>query len=233
MQSDYKVRFLHDDLIAAAAEACWKAAPPDRLYTFDVIKLLEALVTSGIDSVFRIKGNQEKGTLEIEFFDRRRPRWQWEKPAWVTFGKTVKLTVDKAIWAAAKAGEAFACFVLAHEVGHILLHDSSAKAFSHHKADQLSFVEEGESAEEQANSFAGHLLVPTKTVQKFPDKDMVAVLCNVPDKLADDRIRAVQQIKTTLVPHVLEDYCCGCGRFAAVSVGLCKECANKCAQHAL
>jgi hypothetical protein len=224
MQSDYKVRFLHEDLIAAAAECCWRHAPPARRYTFDVIKLLRVLATVGIDEVFHIKGDRRKGRLEIEFFDRRR-RWQWERPAWVEFGKSVKLVVDRAIWEAAVTGETFACFVLAHEVGHILLHDSTAKAFSNNKAIQLSFIAEGDSAEEQANSFAGHLLVPTKTVQRFLDKDILAVLCNVPDELAADRLAAVRDTKAILANHATMDYCIGCGGFAEVSMGVCSTCA--------
>jgi hypothetical protein len=76
-----------------------ESGPPDRIYIFDVIKLIEILVTSGIDQVFHIKGDRQKGHLEIEFFDRKR-RWRWERPAWVTFEKRVKLTVDEAIWRA-------------------------------------------------------------------------------------------------------------------------------------
>jgi hypothetical protein len=223
MQPDYKVRYLHEDLIASAAAACWKAAPPDRSYIFDVIKLIEVLVTSGIDRIFHIKGDRYKGHLEIEFFDRE---W-WEKPAWVTFGKTVKLTVDRAIWAAAKVGDVFACFILAHEVGHILLHDHNAKAFSNIKADQLSFVEEGDSAEAQANSFAGHLLLPTQTVRKFNNAEMLAILCNVPDKLATERLGAIRLIKNILANTNLTDYCCDCGHYTEVSAGVCKTCTDE------
>jgi hypothetical protein len=168
MHSDYKVRFLREDLIIAAADACWQAAPPDRIHIFDVIKLLEVLVTSGIDQVFHIKGDRLKGDLEIEFFDRKR-RWRWERPAWVTFAKKVKLTVDEAVWQSPKDGEPFASFILAHEAGHILLHDNCAKAFSSNKSDQLSFIAPDDSAEEQANRFAGHLLLPSRTVTKFVD----------------------------------------------------------------
>ncbi|UWU87780.1 ImmA/IrrE family metallo-endopeptidase [Bradyrhizobium yuanmingense] len=225
MQSDYKVRYLHDDIIAAAAESCWRHAPPERPHTFDVIKLLEVLVTAGIDHVFHIKGDRKKGPLEIEFFDRRR-RWQWERPAWVTFDKKVKLVVDSAIWEAATLGKTFASFVLAHEAGHILLHDSSAKAFSSSKSDQLSFVDEGESAEEQANSFAGHLLVPTRTVHRFPDKDLLAAVCNVPDELAADRLAAVSNAKAILAQHRMTDYCRGCGRFTEVALGICQSCTH-------
>jgi hypothetical protein len=226
MQTDYKVRYLHEeDVIAAAAAACWKAAPPDRIYVFDVIKLLEILVTSGIDRVFHIKGDRIKGHLEIEFFDRRK-KW-WEKPAWVTFGKKVKLTVDQAVWAAAKAGDVFACFILAHEVGHILLHDNSAKAFSNTKADQLSFIGEGYSAEEQANCFAGHVLLPTQTVRKFNDKEMLAVLCNVPDKLAAERLATVRLIKKVLAGTNLTDYCWDCGHYTNVVGGICSQCRDK------
>jgi hypothetical protein len=230
MQPDYKVRFLHDDIIAAAAAACWKAAPPDRNYIFEVIKLLEVLVTSGIDGVFHIKGDRYKGHLEIEFFDRRK-KW-WEKPAWVTFGKKVKLTVDQAIWAAAKVGDAFACFILAHEIGHILLHDNNAKAFSGDKADQLSFVGEGYSAEEQANCFAGHALLPTQTVQKFNDEEMLVVLCNVPEKLAAERLATVRLIKKVLTVTNLTDYCCSCGRYTDVFGNICKKCEDERARRA-
>lgn len=225
MQSDYKVRYLHDDIIAAAADSCWRHAPPERPFTFDVIKLLEVLMTSGIDNVFHIKGDRKKGALEVGYFDRLR-RWQWERPAYVTFDKKVKLVVDIAIWEAAKLGETFACFVLAHEIGHILLHDKTAKAFSNSKAEQLSFVGDGDSAEEQANSFAGHLLVPTRTVHRFPDKDLLATVCNVPDELAADRLTAVNNAKAILAQHSMTDYCRGCGRFTEVTLGVCRSCVH-------
>ncbi|MGY0574199.1 ImmA/IrrE family metallo-endopeptidase [Bradyrhizobium sp. RDM12] len=132
--------------------------------------------------------------------------------------------MDSAIWEAAKLGKTFACFVLAHEVGHILLHDNTAKAFSSSKSEQLSFLGEGESAEEQANSFAGHLLVPTRTVHRFPDKDLLAAVCNVPDELAEDRLAAVSNAKAVLAQHRTTDYCRGCGGFTEVTFGVCPSC---------
>lgn len=223
MHSDYKVRFLAEHLIEAAAAACWKAAPPARAYIFDVIKLIEVLVTSGIDSVFLITGDRKKGLLEVEFFDRD---W-WEKPAWVTFGKRVKLTIGQGVWAAAKAGDVFACFILAHEIGHILLHDNNAKAFSSAKEDRLSFVGDEDSAEGQANSFAGFLLIPTATVRKFNDEEMLAVLCNVPNQLAIERLGAVRSIKTVLARTNMTDYCSGCGHYTNVSRGICRNCEDE------
>jgi hypothetical protein len=223
MHADYKVRYLHDDLIASAAAACWKAAPPTRPHMFDAIKVIEKLVASGIESVFHIKGDRLKGRLELDFFDRE---W-WDKPAWVTFGKSVKLTVDRAIWAAAKAGDSFACFVLAHEIGHILLHDNNAKAFSNNKADRLSFVDEGYSAEAQANSFAGHALIPTATARKFDDAEMLAILCNAPLAIAVDRLDAVRKTRFEAQVAQTSDYCSGCGNFCDVSAGTCSDCSSR------
>jgi IrrE N-terminal-like domain len=124
-----------------------------------------------------------------------------------------------------KDGEPFASFILAHEAGHILLHDNSAKAFSNQKTSQLSFIPPEDSAEEQANQFAGHLLLPTRTITKFNDAEMLAVLCNVPDQLAEERLAAVRRQERHLAG--LKDYCRDCGDFAEVSNGLCNGCVHK------
>ncbi|MCE2932687.1 MAG: ImmA/IrrE family metallo-endopeptidase, partial [Hyphomicrobiales bacterium] len=51
-------------------------------------------------------------------------------------------------------------WIVAHELGHIVLHDSHAKAFSSDPALRIKFTQPEYSAEDQADLFAYYLLMP-------------------------------------------------------------------------
>lgn len=119
-------------------------------------------------------------------------------------------------------------FVAAHEIGHIMLHDETAKEFSSEAEARIPFRrEDDESAEWQAHKFAGHLLLPTRAVQKIDDPEKLEFLCNAPGQLVTERLATVRSIKKILNGPQIEDYCVGCGCLTAVARGVCTNCEKK------
>src|SRR5262249_25437440 len=158
-----------------------------------------------------LKG-QKKGALKIEFYDRE---FKEDDPAFVSFDP-LTLNVDRKIWADAKAGEEYARYVIAHEVGHIVLHDHHAKSFSKDPSDQLRFADDGQSAEWQANTFARHFLLPDPVVQKIRDMTLLASLCLVPEAVALERILAVKREQDRQNRVFGGGFCSDCGNFSLV-----------------
>jgi hypothetical protein len=125
---DHKVTFRSEDAIASIAARCWTISQQTRPFTFDVMGFLtNVLVGQGIDAVVTTRG-RKKGKLSVKFFDRE---FDQEDPAYVEFDPArrddyVTLHVDREIWRLAERGDSYACWVLAHEIGHVLLHDHYA-----------------------------------------------------------------------------------------------------------
>jgi hypothetical protein len=225
MSSDYKVAPRSENYIADVAAACRKARPHQHPYRFDPIDFIEnVLMVDGVEAVWKTPWIQPKGRLALKLFDRAST---WHPPAEVTFNP-ITLHFDKNFWRRAKLGEIHETFIAAHEIGHIMLHDASAKEFSNEAEARISFRRsDDESAEWQAHTFAGHVLLPTHTVRKIDDQDRLAFLCNAPDSLVAERLVAVRSIKKILNGPQLEDYCIGCGDLTTVTQGVCSDCERK------
>lgn len=229
MGLNHKVRFRTEDEIAAIAAVCWKIFPPKNTSTFNVVGFLKRiLLLEGIDTVTSTRG-RKKGKLSIKYFDRE---FAQDDPAYVEFSKNkrdnyVTLHVDKSVWRAASQGDSFANEILAHEIGHILLHDHYANAFSLDDSGQKLFAgtSKEDFAEWQAITFAGHLLIPTHVVQKFPNSDILATATNTTERLAIVRLIAVQNIKQSLVfTHYENDVCENCGNVTVSRTGCTTKC---------
>jgi hypothetical protein len=158
--------------------------------------------------------------LKIEFYDRDYPQ---DDPAFVTYNPPT-LHIDNKTWADGGAGEGYARFVLAHEAGHLLLHDNSAKAFSQDKTAQIGFAENGHSAEWQANTFAGHFLLPSSVVQQINDFQLIMIRCNVTERLALERVIAVKREETRINRVFGGGYCGECGNFSLRRDGWLVKC---------
>jgi hypothetical protein len=189
--------------------------------------LKSVLIDQGIDNVVGTRG-RKKGKLSVKFFDRE---FDQEDPAYVEFNPVrrddyVTLHVDRRIWAPAEKGDSYACWVLAHEIGHVLLHDHYANAFSTDAETQKLFegASQEDFAEWQAITFAGHLLIPTFVVQKFPDQKVLAAATNTPERLAVDRLKAVQGMKKVLDRPYEGDICSQCHNFTLVRNGCTTKC---------
>ena len=55
-------------------------------------------------------------------------------------------------------------FILAHEIGHIVMHSHYRQAFSYDEKNGIKFVQPEERAETQAHWFATHFLVPNRLI---------------------------------------------------------------------
>lgn len=219
MLRDYYVEFRREDDIAETALAWRRASRNENLAYFNVVDFVVDVLQKQL----------KKGPILIEFFDAE----DGADPAYVTFNP-LTLHVDRETWDLAKLGDPDARFVIAHEVGHLILHDHHAKAFSRDPNAQIKFAEDEHSAEWQANVFAYYFLLPTHIVAAFADVGELARACGVSQRLAQERhvvvmlanVRHAQYVRSS---GYLGD-ACGCGNFALVPRGLfawCEVCGRR------
>lgn len=120
-----------------------------------------------IDIVRLVEGHLKpnlSGGLRIVFYDQAKG----QPPAYVSYNP-LTLNVDREIWSDAKHGEPGARYILAHEVGHIVMHKHNDLGYSFGDGSQLKAPPEEERAEWQANVFAHFLMVTdTALVEKMP-----------------------------------------------------------------
>jgi len=157
-----------------------------------------------------------KGDLRIIFFSAG-PR---AKPAYVTYNP-LTLHIDTEIWDLAKIGEPYARHIVAHEIGHIILHDYYHRGFSNDPKVQINFDSQENSAEWQANIFADCFLLPDHIVKSFADIYLSSIECAVPIETAEERYRKVLSPKKRMPSG---EVCKQCNNFTVVLVGLRQEC---------
>ncbi len=213
MPRDHVVSYRSEETIAQLAVRLRDANGSRSDPTFDIVDFVERTLRHHLKNI-------KKGTLKIDFYDRE---FRQDDPAYVTF-RPLTLHVDRTIWADAKTGEEHTRFVIAHEVGHLVLHDHSAKGFSNDKSDQIRFADDGESAEWQANAFARHFLVPDLVLEKFREVAKIAAYCQVPERLALDRVLDLKRKECRKAQIFQGDHCIDCGNFSLVRSGTLLKC---------
>lgn len=226
MGSDYKVAPRSEEYIAKVAGACRRARPQPNRDRFDPINFIQTrLMTDGVESVWRSPWALPKGTVSLEFYDRQT---KWDSPAEVRFRPKTTMFFDRTVWERARLGETHETFVAAHEIGHVMLHDSSAKEFSSSPDERIKFRQADEdSAEWQAHTFAGHLLVPTFLVLRINDQERLEFICNAPDHLVAERLSTVRNTKEALYSNQVKDFCFRCGDLTYTRDGHCSDCAQR------
>ena len=211
MTHDYKVTFTREEQIATIAASWLDAHASERRY---ITEFVENTLTKRL---------RKKDRLKIEYFDRT---CKYDEPAYVTF-RPLTLHVDRAIWYAAKAGDEYARFVIAHEVGHIILHDNDAKAFSSDRSLRIRFAEKEHSAEWQANTFAAYFLLPDELVEKFNDEELLHIFCGTPRTVVRERLASFREARRASIRRFEGDACNRCGNFTIVRDGNRLKC-NTC-----
>jgi hypothetical protein len=200
---DYYVDFLSEDRIAASALEWRKAARNENYARFNIVRFVEDVLSK-----------QTRRPFKIEFFDAA----EGEKPGYVTFNPRI-LHIDRETWRLADFGDPEARLIVAHEVGHLILHDHHAKAFSSDPALRIKFGEPEHSAEWQATAFAYHLLLPSHIVSSFKGSAReLAASSDVSEQLAADRQNWVRE--TTRFVRLREAEIC---LEAAISLELLME----------
>jgi hypothetical protein len=199
---DHKVKHLTREQIAATALAWWKIAER-RGYAFNICSFVMNVLTNKLG---------RKGPLSVRLYEDE----ELPERACVTFNPLV-LHIRKMIWQDADIGKSYARFIVAHEVGHIVLHDQHALAFSNDAEAKLNFVQEEESGELQANSFADLFLVPDHIALRLRNADTIAGLCVVTDSMAERRLRDAFTAKSPLICSYEGDMCAECSNFTCTA----------------
>lgn len=173
MSTDYKVRFRSYAKVAEIAVNARKKLGIGTYYTFNIVKILRGLVGEEFQSL---------GALKLDIFDEERDRI-----AYVTFAP-LTLHVHREVWELADWGEPKSRFILAHELGHILMHGHYLQAFSEDEKARLKFVQPEESAETQANWFAECFLAPDHLARSCKDESELCQQFDFPCDYAPTRL---------------------------------------------
>jgi hypothetical protein len=210
MARDYRVQIRDREGIAKIAMAWWVTASKPG-HNFNICTFVTDILAK------RLRG---KGELNLKFYASEH---ELPERACVSFDPLTLHVVEK-IWCDAGSGIPYARYILAHEIGHIILHDKFAVAFSNDKRAQLKHLQDEESGEWQANIFADYFLVPDHLALKFADRDVIAGLCVVTDTLAQKRLTDAKNAKAVITPCYEGDMCSECGSFSLLRRGTATTC---------
>ncbi|ENM0054935.1 ImmA/IrrE family metallo-endopeptidase [Stenotrophomonas maltophilia] len=108
----------------------------------------------------------------------------------LTFPETAEIWLREDVYEGFLANQPRDRFTVAHEVGHLLLHNGVGLARSMRKPSELKAYE---NSEWQANTFAGALLIPTATAQRLRNELELADACNVSVDAAKVRLASLRQ----------------------------------------
>jgi len=178
MRKDHKVSFRTRESIKSVADRARALDKDAHRNGFRITSYLRMLAA---DQVLKT------GPLKIHFFAPA----VGEAPAYVTYDPTI-LHVDPEIWEEADQGEPGARFILAHELGHVILHDHHAQPFSGEKQDWIIMDEE--SAEWQAHTFADYFLISDGEVSTHITPTDVAIFCAVDREVAIRRLTPITYV---------------------------------------
>lgn len=199
MATDYKVRFRSYRAVAELAHEARKRMCVAHYFTFNIVKAIRRLVGKEFGKL---------GVLHLDVFERDN-----DPVAFVTFNP-LTLHVHREIWEDAELGEPKSRFILAHELGHMLMHGHYRQAFSEDEKSRLKFVQPEESAEAQANWFAACFLAPDYLARQCKNESELCLQFDFPSDFASVKL---DDIKRHL-PSYTGEACSTCGNFTLVRV---------------
>lgn len=195
----------------------WRRAAEQRYKSefFNMVEFIKDLVQ---------QGPSHPDYLRIKFFEKSHQG----SPARVGF-KPLTLWSHVDVWAAARdQNDEYSRYVLAHECGHIALHDHTAKAYSGVDGRRIPQENQLRSAEWQADRFADHLLMPTEIVERINNARDLAIRCGVELHRAESRIESVREY-WMLNGQLNIDQCDGCLGYNTTRIQSrvrCNSCGN-------
>jgi Zn-dependent peptidase ImmA (M78 family) len=207
MAKDYIVRYRSDASIAQLTKRILEAAGMSFSPNFSITKLIRFFERNEL--------GQKKEKLTINLLPKL-PRGK--KYAYVSFNP-LTLHCENNIWIEAEIGEPKAREILAHELGHIVLHDHFAKPYSDADSSRLRSVEPQKSAESQATLFADNLLLPDCYIKSFGSREQLLENLHIPEDMIDRRLLAFEQRK----PYTGE-MCRACNSITLMRVDLDQIC---------
>jgi Zn-dependent peptidase ImmA (M78 family) len=217
--ADYRTKFRSEESIAAEALKWRKTSGEHNFPRFDIVNFYNRHV---IGKSFGAKGTPIFETIAEEAKGR---------PAYVRFRPLI-LRIKESILESASLGHHQARFIMAHELGHIVLHDHDAKEFSAAE-NRRSIVDMNNlSTEWQADTFARYFLMPLHVVKSFHSADELAVATQSPLKWANKQFNIANEPDTArkaeIIARVLKGYtgdvCSSCGNFTLLPNGPSLKC---------
>ncbi len=205
MSTDYKVPFRGYEEVAELALRARNLLGIDNYFKFDIVKAIRRLVG---------KEFGKSGRLNLDVFGH-----DDDSIAFVTF-KPLTLHVHREVWDDAELGEPKSRFILAHELGHIIMHRHYRQAYSENERSRLTFVRSEESAEAQANWFAACFLAPDHFVRLCKDESELCLQFDFPSDFASIKFDDLKRN----APRFSGESCSKCGNFTLVANGTFLKC---------
>jgi hypothetical protein len=154
-----------------------------------------------------------------------------ERPAFVRHHPP-RLSIDRERWKLANDGEPASREILAHELGHLDLHDriipsdAYQQSFSTDDHRLINYRGKNYSAEWQADRYADHLLVPDSIALAYDNAHEIAAKCQVPLTLAQRRFGETRSQLKQRCEQETASWCSICGTFISCGhVGaICADC---------
>ncbi|AWI87684.1 hypothetical protein C0214_04800 [Methylobacterium sp. DM1] len=129
------------------------------------------------------------------------------------------------VWRNAKAGFADAKYIIAHEIGHILMHTHDELAYTGNQKSKISGLPPEERTEPQANLFADLFLLPTRFLEDFTRSEDVEFYFEVPNHCAERRLSFFLDMKRRSQSRSYTGEACPeCANFTLVRNGTCLKC---------
>jgi Zn-dependent peptidase ImmA (M78 family) len=211
--SDFKVRPLWP-VDAADRAAQWRRADPETAdaHWFDVPAFLQGVVLPELARQGR--------RIDIEVVGNDEP-----EQALVDV-KAGKLFVREAVWHKAAKHDPRARLIIAHEIGHLVLHGDQVHAFTKPYDYGLSYLQDYESAEYQANWFAWSLLLPDRVLLRLRRKlsvTSIATLTLTEDRVVELRLQQLE-LDRRYRDNFVGDECPACGSSQVAQQGITSVC---------
>ncbi|MBY0611920.1 MAG: ImmA/IrrE family metallo-endopeptidase [Beijerinckiaceae bacterium] len=210
MIRDYYAPLIAESRIAAIADKWREEGRIQSCLTFNIVDFFVHTLMRRFDP--------RKGIVHLRLADDL-----YEKnPAFVSYNPP-KLSIHKEIWSDAALGDPNAREIVAHEIGHLILHDQHVFSFQKASDPKLKFRQhELESIEVQAITFADNFLVPLKFVFACRSAADLSRQCEVPLEMALRRLRHLKN-RSSFFEYCGES-CPECANFTLVRSGTCLKC---------
>lgn len=151
--------------------------------SFDVIAAMEfGFAWSGKDFIFQIEADNEWSGKPNE-------------EAFVEFSPRPSLTVRESVYIAAEKGDRLSRFTIAHEIAHALLHRNLAGRRLARAAHQKYEKRTNSKQENEANIFAGALLIHFPSIKKSTTAWELQLVYNVSSDVARKAIEQAAFIR--------------------------------------
>lgn len=222
MLDDYKVPWLDAGKIEHSALEWRKIEGHHNAPTFDILgflnhRLPHFLVGKAME-VLPSEDSAFSGPAYVKFHLEKEYGYQ-----------RAELHIKRWVLDQARLEDEEARLIIAHEIGHLILHGASAHPFSPGADKNLKFLENEESAEWQAKRFADAFLVPLHVAASFSSARELSTYCHVGIECAKRRLLAV--CSAALEQKSYSGNSCGnCGAYRMKSFGMsnfCEECGNR------